>query len=120
MAWRGVGGQGAKACWYMSKGGAGRQTGFVRVAVPTHAPMLIRMSVASSTTRPHPPPVTATAASTHRGGVLLDKFVGELEAGEDLGENLRPHHHLGQVHAVLGNLAQGAAHLEGEGRKRGG
>ena len=48
-------------------------------------------------------------------GSHLDELVGELEAGEDLGEDLGAHHHLGQVHAVLGDLAEGAANL-----KRGG
>jgi hypothetical protein len=48
--------------------------------------------------------------------MLLDKLVWELEAGQDLGEDLRAHHNLGQVHAVLGDLAEGAAHLWGSER----
>lgn len=41
----------------------------------------------------------------------LDKLVGVLEAGEDLGEDLCSYHHLCQIHAVLGDLAERAADL---------
>jgi hypothetical protein len=47
--------------------------------------------------------------------VLLHKLVRVLEAREALGKHLYLHDHLGQVHRVLGNLAQGAAHLWVEG-----
>lgn len=46
-----------------------------------------------------------------RRRVLADQIVRELEAGEDLGEDLRLDDDLGQVHRVLGDLGQGAAHL---------
>lgn len=39
-----------------------------------------------------------------------------LEARQQLGEHLCLHHHLGQVHAVLRNLRQRAAHLHGRSR----
>ena len=45
------------------------------------------------------------------GGMLAHKLVRELEAGEDLGEDLSLHNHLRHVHTVLGDLGQGAAHL---------
>ncbi len=43
--------------------------------------------------------------------MLAHKLIRELETGEDLREDLSLHHHLCHVHAVLGNLCQGAAHL---------
>ena len=45
------------------------------------------------------------------GSMLAHKLIWELEAGEDLGEDLGLHHHLRHVHAVLGNLGQGTADL---------
>jgi len=45
------------------------------------------------------------------GGVLSHVRVGVLEAGEDGREDLGLDHHLGQVHAVLGDLAEARAHL---------
>ncbi len=49
--------------------------------------------------------------SDHSGSMLAHKLIRELEAGEDLGEDLSLHHHLRHVHTVLGNLSQGTAHL---------
>ena len=43
--------------------------------------------------------------------MLAHKLIRELEASEDLGEDLRFHNHFSHVHAVLGDLGQGAAHL---------
>ena len=43
--------------------------------------------------------------------MLAHKLIREVEAGEDLREDLSLHHHLCHVHAVLGNLGQGTAHL---------
>jgi len=43
--------------------------------------------------------------------MLAHKLIRELETGEDLREDLSLHHHLCHVHAVLGNLCQGTAHL---------
>lgn len=49
---------------------------------------------------------------SHGGGSMLAyNLVRELEAGEDLGEDLGLHHYFGHVHAVLGNLGQCTAHL---------
>lgn len=45
------------------------------------------------------------------GSMLAHKLIGELEASEDLREDLGLDHHLSHVNAVLGNLGQGTAHL---------
>lgn len=45
------------------------------------------------------------------GGVLAHVQVGVSEALENIGEYLGLHHDLGEVHRVLGDLSQAAAHL---------
>lgn len=50
---------------------------------------------------------------THQCGcVLLHKLVRVTQACEALGEHLSLHHHLGQVHRVLGNVTKSTAHLQ--------